>query len=262
MNKIVADRIALRKPRIQALKSKVNTKIAQELKSEKQLAKLSSEIAFEEQKQLADLKKSGRSRAEREEDDEGDERGGEEEEENEEEEEPTVEITTILLLLLVDPPVIAGRRRGKKKAPYALTLWADGPAVTPVKNFQADKFIMNEYKKAVDRGTLDCGCTMCNGQAKLTLKLHDQHVEWHKKFRKYFALRSRKFPELKDYDPTRTWTPTSEREMLYELTELWNRVDPEAPWFRSSAYLAAQQGRAKKQAAKKAAEKAVKLLAR
>jgi hypothetical protein len=224
------------KSRVKDIKTKVSQQVTQEHKSEKNLGRLNRDVARDEQRQLYELKKSNARRNEgdwfADEGDEGDEPEEEEEEEQEEEEggkDPIVEITTILLTFLGDPPLLkSGRKSKKKQASYAMTLWADGPAVTPVINFNHDRRIMNEYNLAADRGADECGCNMCQG-TRLSVKQHDLHLGWHRKYRLYFALRTVKFPDLKDMDAERNWTKALEDRMLADLVELWKQVDADAP---------------------------------
>jgi hypothetical protein len=221
---------------VQALKQKVSAVIDQENKSDEKMAILDNELDAEEQKILEELKKSAARTEEV-----GEEAEGDDDEEEEEEKETMVEITTVLLTFLVLPAVTGGGRRRKTKVAWAMTLWADGPATCPVKNFNADKLIMKEYNQAVDRGTLNSGCTLCTNTAKLTEERHVMHVAWHKKFRTFFALRQKAYPNLKDMDQDFSWSSSLEKLILAELVELWNQADPDAPYFRSLPWKSAQQ---------------------
>ena len=59
---------------------------------------------------------------------------------------------------------------------------------------------------------------------KMTLKDHDIHLNWHAKFRRYFALRSAKYPLIKDRNAP-PWSTESQNKVLHELVGLWKSVD-------------------------------------
>lgn len=236
------------KPRIEALKKKVQTRIETEHKSEKMLEKLNREVFREEAKQKQMLSKSRAAEQEkaRAADDEEDEGDGEQEEEKEEDEtgDPMVGITSLLLVILEipePPPHVPGQRKrapSKKKKAFALTLWDDGPDITPVSNFQeADKFIMKEYNVAADRGAMDAACMYCTNSAKLPQRQHDKHLEWHRKYRLFFVEREARFPGLKDNDATRTWSAEEKVIMLDELVNIWLAIDEDAVWMNTRGYV-------------------------
>ena len=82
-----------------------------------------------------------------------------------------------------------------------MTLWDDGPASVPISELQKDdKFIMCKYNIAADRGAMECGT------ARLTIERHDLHVIWHRKYRLFFILRQKAYPQLKDMDTGAVWT--------------------------------------------------------
>lgn len=212
------------------LKQEVQAKIDEEWKSPQQLKKLANEVAYEEKK-LGDALAQGTKKAKK----------GKaaatpvaalqkKPKTPESKDEPDVDVTTILLVFLKP---LGGK--SKKKKAYAMTLWEDGPNVTPVAQFGKNSFIMKEYNCACDRGELECGCKYCTNVARLSLGEHDTHVAWHDKYRKFVALRKQNYPTVKDMDFSASWNASSENTMLRDLVQLWKQVDPEAPWFRIEA---------------------------
>ena len=144
-----------------------------------------------------------------------------------------VSVTTVLLVFLNAAPCTGNVPKPKKKQAFAMTLWADGPEITPCSRFGRQSFIMKEYNHAADRGATECGCSYCTNSVRNTMEEHATHLKWHEKFRKFFSLRKKMYPTLKDMDSTQTWTLQQQNDMLTSLVRLWKQVDSDAPWFLS-----------------------------
>jgi hypothetical protein len=86
----------------------------------------------------------------------------------------------------------------------------------------------------------------------LTLAKHEEHLEWHRKFRVYFGLRRTKFPELADMCKP-SWTPGQKTQIVGELVALWKQVDGSAPWFDFAELQKKKDAQAAQAAAKRAA---------
>ena len=247
LNRRVDEKEATRraqKQRLLDLQQRIEAVIEQDLRSPKQQKRLANEVAFEEKKQSvafvnetkAKPKAAGAKKSTPPEQKEGSEL--------------VVSVTTILLVFR-RAAAVAGKKTQQLKS-FAMTLWEDGPNVTPTAQFGRGSFIMKEYNVAFVRGEMDCGCTYCTNSAKLTMAEHDVHVAWHNKYRRFFALRAQKYPTLKDMGVLNT---NLENAMLANLVELWRQVDVDAAWFHSAKYLANQEEIAAtaKNAAKKVA---------
>ena len=92
---------------------------------------------------------------------------------------------------------------------------------------------MKEYNSAVERGGQESSCNLCKNASGRSLKRHEAHKIWHKKFRLFFFLRKKAFPSLVDRDVKHKWTAAEQSSVLDALVNLWRQVDREAPWFAS-----------------------------
>ena len=157
----------------------------------------------------------------------------------------------------------AGVKGRSPRMLWAIMLWADGPTIQTVDSF-AQTTVLEEYTHALDRRShalTDCGCRYCEREATcISLAHHLQHVLWHSKFRRFLALRASEFPNFVDFRTTLSLS--SQPLLMFSLVCLWKKVDPDLPYFTSSAFLAyekegkARQLNANKRAAKAAANKA------
>jgi hypothetical protein len=165
-------------------------------------------------------------------------------------EQPLVPVTTILLLMLrpevrLDPLAPAGKAQKKQPKPklylYSLTLWEDGPNVDAVSVFKRTPFIVNEYTTAYDRGSAPS--TMCqyclNFNQKYFASEEEQktHKSWHNKYRHYHDVREQAFPQITNRMDTSFWSEEYEKMVLATLTHLWRDCDPDAPWFSHRSYV-------------------------
>ena len=117
------------------------------------------------------------------------------------------------------------KTKSPKYREWALTLWEGGPSVSPVSDFPP--FVMQEYRHAVDRGTLEsANCGYCNpASSELNETERLVHFQWHIKFRGFLALRGMA------HQDKMILRIEQEQSMLSDLTELWKQVDSEAPCF-------------------------------
>ena len=183
-------------------------------------------------------------------------------------------LTDVISLLFVftktkdkaDEDKIAGKRHRSKKY-WAMTLWSDGPAANAVSSFSGTK-LLEEYTSAVTRQSLslqECGCKYCERDYNyISAEMHEKHIVWHEKFRKFLLLRKAKYPEFKDFH--QNICKSAIDVVLYTLVRLWQEVDGELPYFSTSAFTeydersealqVAYEKKAKKTAATKATKKA------